>query len=318
MIEDQEFFELELAPRIAERGDGGRSQVSDLRLLFERVPRLQPDRVKLLAELLSQLARALCDDQSNALDEAAAALEQQSRLNEYIQSLKEERARAGDNPEEPSYPLETEERLLRQIRAGELKGAQKSLNELLSHVFFASGSEMNRVKLRSRELVVLLSRAVVAEGADPEEVFGLNFQFVDAIDRQEDINGIAYWMARIVRRFADFILYLPNRPHARALRRAITYLRLHSAAAVRVADVAEAAGMSVSHFSRVFHAEMGESVVGYLTRIRLESAAELLRATDLPVVEVAGNTGFSDHSYFTKVFRRHYGVTPSRYREMSW
>jgi hypothetical protein len=49
------------------------------------------------------------------------------------------------------------------------------LNEILGHVFFAAGSDISSIRYRTRELVALLSRAVIIEGADPEEVFGLNF-----------------------------------------------------------------------------------------------------------------------------------------------
>jgi AraC-like DNA-binding protein len=203
---------------------------------------------------------------------------------------------------------------MNQIRSGDVPAAQQTLNELLGHVFFSSGSEMEQTKLRARELVVLLSRAVLTEGADPEEVFGLNYQFVDAIDHQADVNGIAYWMARIVRRFADLILYLPHLGHARALRRALTHVRANSSRPLRVAEVAGVAGLSPSHFSRVFHGEMGETFVTYLNRLRCEHASELLRTTNAPVQEIAHRCGFSDHSYFTKVFRNVMGVAPSAFR----
>ena len=162
--------------------------------------------------------------------------------------------------------------------------------------------------------VVLLSRAVLTEGAEPEEVFGLNYQFVDAIDNQTDINGVAYWMARIVRRFADLILYLPHLRHARSLRRALTYIREHSRTPLRVADAAAAAGMSTSHFSRVFREEIGETFVFYVNRVRCEEAVALLRQTDLSVQEIAHRVGFSDHSYFSKVFRSVTGAAPSSHR----
>jgi AraC-like DNA-binding protein len=49
--------------------------------------------------------------------------------------------------------------------------------------------------------------------------------------------------------------------------------------------------------------------------VRIDRACQLLRSTDLPLLEVALDTGFSDQSYFTKVFRRYIGSTPGAYRE---
>ncbi|MFW5688675.1 MAG: helix-turn-helix domain-containing protein, partial [Spirochaetota bacterium] len=271
---------------------------------------LEPARVTTCSQLLLELATALSAPR-DALREAEESLDRESRINEFVQEIKTARRAAGDDPERPTYPLEKESILLSQIRSGEITGAQKTLNELLSHVFFSAGQRMPQIQMRARELIVLLSRAVLTEGADPEEVFGLNYQFVDAIDHQDDINGVAYWMARIVRRFADLILYLPHLDHARALRRALTFVHANSARALRVADAAEAAGMSESHFSRVFRSEIGETFVRYLNRIRCERATEMLRSGELPIQEIAHRCGFSDHSYFTKVYRSITGAAPS-------
>jgi AraC-like DNA-binding protein/ligand-binding sensor protein len=309
-IEEEGFFENELLARYS--GEHLPAVVGDLRSLYERVPRLEPSHVTTYSELLFQLTLAV-SRRSGELLEAENNLAQQSRINEYIQNLKSTRSREGRDPEKPTYPVEKETTLMNQIRSGDVPSAQKTLNELLSHVFFSAGS-YDLLKMRARELVVLLSRAVLTEGADPEEVFGLNYQFVDAIDHQTDVNGIAYWMARIVRRFADLILYLPHLSHARALRRALTHMRAHASRPLKVAEVARVAGLSVSYFSRVFRDELGESFVSYLNRMRCEQASELLRSTDLPIHEVAHRCGFSDHSYFTKVFRSVTGSPPSGYR----
>lgn len=310
-IEEDDFFEHQLLEQLEIGSDPSLAMTA--RELYDRVPRVAPGRVTLYSLLLLELARSLSLDDA-LLREAAESLDQQSRINEYVQELKTHRGRSGRDPERPTYPLEKEAALLAQIRAGEVEAAQKTLNELLSHVFFAAGAEMAQVKMRSRELVVLLSRAVVTEGADPEEVFGLNYQFVEAIDHQEDVNGVAYWMARIVRRFADLVFYLPHLSHARALRRAVTHVRRNLGRSLRVADVAAVAGLSPSHFSRVFRDEIGETFVSYVNRIRCEEAADLLRSTDLPVQAVGERCGFGDHSYFTRVFRGVMGSPPSAYR----
>ena len=121
-------------------------------------------------------------------------------------------------------------------------------------------------------------------------------------------------MARIVRRFADLILYLPHLGHARALRRTLTHIRAHASRRLSVDEVAQVAGLSPSHFSRVFRTEMGETFVSYLRRLRCEQASELLRSTNLSVQEIAHRCGFSDHSYFTRVFRATMGASPSAHR----
>ena len=305
-IAEADFFEQEV---LAARREISETERAALAEWFAEIPHVEPAKVRVYADLLSQLAMAV----SAAANEPSTQtpLAQQSRMNEYIQDLKIARSRAGHDPDEPTYPVDLELQLLDNIREGAAGAAQATLNELLSHVFFATGSKMEEIAMRAKELVVLLSRTVVREGADPQEVFGLNYQFAAAIDHQEDINGVAYWMARIVRRFADIVLYLPHLTHARALKRARRYIRNRIPDKVRLVDVAGAAGLSPTHLSRVFKREMGVGVSEYTNQIRCERASDLLTRGEMNAAEIAEACGFGDHSYFTRVFRKITGKTPS-------
>jgi AraC-like DNA-binding protein len=81
-----------------------------------------------------------------------------------------------------------------------------------------------------------------------------------------------------------------------------------------VADMARAAGLSRSHFSREFRRAFGESPHAYLLSRRLERAASLLRDTDRPVIEICFAIGLRSVGSFTSSFRRAYGATPTAYR----
>jgi AraC-like DNA-binding protein len=81
-----------------------------------------------------------------------------------------------------------------------------------------------------------------------------------------------------------------------------------------VDDLASAAGLSRSHFSREFRRAFGESPHAYLLTRRLERAAALLRATDRPVVEICFAVGLRSVGSFTSSFTRAYGVSPTAYR----
>ncbi len=319
-IEEEDFFEQELLPRLEAHSSS--IAADSVRSLFEMVPRVPPGTVTAYSELLRELAIAASDSRA-PFDEASERLANQSRMGEYIHELKRRSpmldTRPGEGDDESDarrsrYPVQKEAALLDQIRSGDVSSAQQTLNELLGTVFFETG-DMGVVRTRAQELVVLLSRAVLTEGADPEEVFGMNYKFVDAIRHQDDVNGVAYWMARIVRRFSDLVLYLPHLGHARALRRVVHHLRRSIHRQTSVSEAAEIAGLSVSHFSRVFHEEMGETYVAYGRRIRCERAADLLRDTELPVVEIASRCGYDDHSYFSRVFKKVTGRSPSDVRE---
>jgi AraC family transcriptional regulator len=97
-------------------------------------------------------------------------------------------------------------------------------------------------------------------------------------------------------------------------RRATELLRENLDGTVRLADVAQACELSVSHFARSFKASFGLSCHRWLTDRRVERAKELLAATDTPLVEVSSQSGFRDQAAFTRTFHRLVGVSPGRWR----
>jgi len=96
--------------------------------------------------------------------------------------------------------------------------------------------------------------------------------------------------------------------------RAAELLREHLDGTVRLADVAQACGLSVSHCARSFKASFGVSCHRWLTDRRVERAKELLVATDAPLVDVSSQSGFGDQAAFTRTFHRLVGLSPGRWR----
>ena len=80
-------------------------------------------------------------------------------------------------------------------------------------------------------------------------------------------------------------------------------------------DVAGEVGMSQSHFSTVFAQETGITFTQYLTGLRIGKAKELLAATDMRSSEIALAVGYNDAHYFSYLFKKQTGVTPSEYRK---
>ena len=92
------------------------------------------------------------------------------------------------------------------------------------------------------------------------------------------------------------------------------WLEHHYMQDVSLDQAAEAMGMSSFYFSRFFRTSYNQTFLEYLTAYRIDRAVELLQQTDIPVREIAVRVGYTDANYFTKVFKRHLGVTPTEYR----
>lgn len=82
----------------------------------------------------------------------------------------------------------------------------------------------------------------------------------------------------------------------------------------RIKDIATAAGLSPTRFSRAFVRSVGESPRGYLRRRRIELAQNLMLSTRKSLAEIALECGLCDQSHLTKSFRRVVGISPSAWR----
>jgi len=83
---------------------------------------------------------------------------------------------------------------------------------------------------------------------------------------------------------------------------------------IKLAELAQVAGMSSFHFAREFKRTTGTTPHQYLIKFRVERAKALLARRDLPLIEVSLRSGFSHQSHFTRLFRRFTGTTPHSYR----
>lgn len=121
----------------------------------------------------------------------------------------------------------------------------------------------------------------------------------------------AVWY-RIAEKRGDFL------PDGGPLERATAYLCFHFHRPVRLSHVARTVSFaSEGHLSKLFHSRYGISFRAYLQNLRLEKASELLARTNLSISTVAKRCGYRDVSRFGQHFRREYGSSPHRWRQLN-
>ena len=94
----------------------------------------------------------------------------------------------------------------------------------------------------------------------------------------------------------------------------IRYVEDHYQEKIYISELAEKCKISKHQFGRVFKREKGITFREYLVNFRLDKARELLEESQLSVGDVSFAVGFFDHSYFTRMFKRYAGLSPSDYR----
>jgi AraC-like DNA-binding protein len=211
--------------------------------------------------------------------------------------------------------LAEEPALLAAIRRDDRGEARAILNRLLAAIHHQAGQRLEVVKSYFLELVVMMTRSAVEAGGDAERLLGPKFDAMSALSTIDAEPALAAWLHETLERIMDTIHHQRQRPTEQLIADAIRYMSEHLAEPISREDVAEAIGLSPSHFSRQFKNQVSRTFTDVLNQMRINKATELLVRTDRPLVLVAMDCGFSDQSYFTKVFRRYARTTPGEYRE---
>lgn len=112
----------------------------------------------------------------------------------------------------------------------------------------------------------------------------------------------------------DYSEYVNRQFRLRRLTKVLQYIQANHAERIPVRQAAEMAAMSISRFMRFFKVSTGMTFVSYLTHVRLNLAAEMLRSPEQSICQIATSAGFPDQSYFGRVFHKQFGLSPTKFR----
>ena len=307
LLYDREEFVAEIIAKYHLR-DHESKRLQDL---TEEIPLVDHTRLSSLTEMLYLLSRQISENETQKYLHQQEEVEKlNDDIHDYLPYLKS----MGGREDIPDYPIEKERELLRMISSGDKGGAKRVLNEILGHVFFAS-NKLDVIKARVLELIVMLSRAALEGGASTEEIFGLNFKYINEVHSFRTVDQLAVWLSKIMVRFSDCVFDLKDVKHVDVIYKALEYIKKNYMNKISLNDVAYVSNISPSYFSKVFKEEMGMNFNNYLNKVRVSNGKRLLMDDSIPLVDVAFMTGFEDQSYFSKVFKRITGVSPGKFRE---
>ncbi|HXZ00804.1 MAG TPA: AraC family transcriptional regulator [Stellaceae bacterium] len=137
--------------------------------------------------------------------------------------------------------------------------------------------------------------------------------------RQMVIRHLVHWHSSAMQhsRRAAINARAPHPLSPRRLKAVVEYIEANLTAAIDLADLAALTGLSANHFIRSFHAATQRTPYAYVVHRRLSLVAAALRSSEAPLSEIARASGFRSLSTLTNTFKRHHGVTPSRYRALA-
>lgn len=99
--------------------------------------------------------------------------------------------------------------------------------------------------------------------------------------------------------------------------RSKVWIKQHLGEPLTIQSIAEQIPMNPTYFCEIFKTHTGETVLGYVKRLRMEEAARLLTETDDKLPYISDKVGYNDVKYFSRQFKRHFGVLPSSFKDIA-
>ena len=135
---------------------------------------------------------------------------------------------------------------------------------------------------------------------------------IEAVEQEADLYPMRREIVEDYCRLAQTRSMASYSPNVRSM---LTYVQFNLAEGISLEAIARQLGVNASYLSSQFNREVGKSLPEYVSEKRIAEAKRLLRGrAQLPIGQIAAAVGFSDVNYFTKVFKKKAGQTPSAYR----
>lgn len=310
MWNPEDFFWLELR-------DLNRELTSDFTELFAQVkelPIVSPSVVKSASYLMHIIANYITKTGWTSHAQTKEINYQQTLLHKEIENR--ERLTNGLAGRTIGYSFDGERELMTRISLGETEIPRVLLQKLLAEIMGNSNKDIGYVRASVVELSVLMSRSAVDAGVSLKKTYEGNSEIFAKIYETNTMEGVCLQAQKLLEYYLADITGQSEQPNNGKVQEIKIIIRRDYKKNLTLESISNSVFLSPSYATRLFKKIQGCSIMEYLTKTRLDEAKRLLCNPLYLVEEIATNVGYTDASYFAKVFRRSEGVTPTQYRNM--
>ncbi len=163
------------------------------------------------------------------------------------------------------------------------------------------------------DMMFMLSRVAIDSGAESEECMRIMTDHCSVARYVSSLEGLGHAAGETAERLISEMETAAG-THKPAVEAMCGYIKAHLSVTFSVKDVADTVDLSPYYASRIFKEDTGITIMEYATKARINEAKYLLTNPKFRVEEVAAQVGYTDPSYFGRVFKKQVGMSPRQYR----
>lgn len=215
---------------------------------------------------------------------------------------------------EESYPAELEKELFHVVEKGNEAEAKRLGNEFFIWMKTRNTELTYNVRLKAMEFV-LWAEHIAYLNSNREYCFNSREGYLEMLMAFQTYEELQGWFLKKIGEAARHIGMKQQERSNDVVEKAKQYIKARFQENVSLEKTAREIGISPYYLSRLFKETQGSSYIDYLTGLRIEYAKESLADREKSIKEICAGSGYGDPNYFSRIFKKWTGVTPTEYRE---
>ena len=208
---------------------------------------------------------------------------------------------------------ESENRILDAVARGDEEAAIEAMHQ---HSRFTYGGRFEGTLYQQKKKMIvlntLLRKAIEPSKVHPYYIDAISSKYSRIIEEANEVPNEMMW--QMTRDYCAYVRRYSLKEYSPAVQKVMNYVNLNVAEPLTRKRLAAMCFISPSYLSALFKQETGSTLIDYINTQRVNRAAQLLVQNNHTIAAVAEEVGILDVNYFTKIFKKTLGVTPTRYR----
>lgn len=216
-----------------------------------------------------------------------------------------------------TFPYIFQKELKANLRIGDIEGAEHWVTMLLKKISEQSFDQIQIVKSRILELLLAMFREAVKVTGEENLFMENNYlkKWSYKINSEDNIEVLKTWLTQEIMELVNHVDENRKKQQYFLFDKAKDYIKKNYYRDIALEEVANKVFLSPCYFSRLFKQTVGCTFKDYLTDVRLNEAKRLMLQPGLLVQDIAKKVGYTDARYFSHVFKKNEGLSPSKYQK---
>lgn len=215
---------------------------------------------------------------------------------------------------EESYPDELERELFEAVEQGDQEQTVKLSARFYGWMISQGKTINNSIRLKAMEFVLWAERIAYMQGSMVYR-FSAREQYLGILMSFQTIEELELWFVRKMEEAAQHVAQKQQEKTDNVVDRAKEYIADHFLGEMSLDEMAKEVGISPYYLSKLFKEAEGVNYIDYVTRLRIDYAKEQLLGTEKSIKEICLDSGYGDPNYFSRIFKKWTGSTPTEFRE---